>query len=110
MALRKIDLMHRLFGKCSGHTCKECNNLERIYANGRPLSKCKVYGITSSEASDWVQKNEACGMFNRPWDKGPIIRTVNPERKEKDPHESEPIEGQLTIDCLSCSGLTTAKR
>ena len=100
MALRKIDLMHRLFGKCSGHTCKECSNLEKIYANDRPLSKCKVYGITRSEASDWVQRNEACGMFNRPWDKRPIIRTVKPERKDKDPQECQFIEGQLTIDGL----------
>lgn len=26
MAIRKIDLMHRCFGKCPGHTCRECNN------------------------------------------------------------------------------------
>lgn len=97
MAIRKIDLMYRLFGKCSGHACRECSNLVKIRANDRPLSKCKVYGETSSEASDWVQRYEACGMFNKPWDKQPVMRLVKPDRKAPDPEENTPDENQLSL-------------
>jgi len=89
--------MHRLFGKTEGHSCRECSNLVKVYANDRPLSKCKVYGETSSEASDWVQRYQACGMFGKQWDRGPIIRTVAPERKDRK-QESAPIEGQISMD------------
>lgn len=97
MALRKIDLMHRQFGKTEGHTCRECNNLVKYYANTKPVSKCKIYGETNSEASDWVQRYQACGMFNKPWDKKPVIRLVVPERKKREEPDREPIEGQLSM-------------
>lgn len=61
MALRKIDLMHRIFGVSDGHTCREC-----------------------SESSDWAGRWQACGMFNREWDKQPVMRELFPERKEAD--------------------------
>lgn len=97
MALRKIELMHRLFGKTEGHTCRECCNLVEGRYHDRILRKCKVYGLTHSEASDWAKRWLACGMFNKPWDKEPVIRQVVPERKKKEEPDSEPIEGQLSI-------------
>ena len=98
MALRKIDLMHRQFGKCEGHTCRECSNLIHIRAGDRPLTKCKVYGETSSEASDWTQRWQACGMFNKPWDGGPIIQLVQPSRKDKEEAQNTPLEGQISME------------
>lgn len=98
MAPRKIELMYRLFGKTEGHTCRECSNLVKYHANDRPVSKCKIYGETSSEASDWVQRYQACGMFNKPWKDKPIIRLVRPSRKEREEQASAPIEGQLNIE------------
>lgn len=98
MALRKIDLMHRQFGKCERHTCRECSNLIHVRANDRPLTKCKVYGETSSEASDWTQRWQACGMFNKPWDKGPIIQLVRPERTQKEDAQRIPLDGQLSME------------
>lgn len=95
MALRKIDLMHRLFGKTEGRTCRECSNLIKGSWN---YSKCKVYGDTRSQASDWVQRYQACGMFNKPWKDKPIIRLVRPSRKEREEQASAPIEGQLNIE------------
>lgn len=95
MALRKIDLMHRQFGKCEGHTCRECSNLIKGSWN---YTKCKIYGDTPSQASDWTQKWEACGMFNKSWDNKPIIRLVRPSRKEREEQENAPIEGQLSIE------------
>ena len=98
MAVRKIDLMHRKFGICEGHTCRECSNLEHIHANNRPLSKCKVYGITQSSASDWAQRWQACGMFNKPWSMHPIIRTVKPTRRDPEEMQRIPIDGQMAME------------
>ena len=96
MAIRKIKLMHRIFGKTDGHCCRECSNLVKICANNRPLSKCKVYGNTNSEASDWAQRWLACGMFNKPY-KGPVMDLVRrSEPKAAEPEE--PLEGQMMLD------------
>ena len=98
MALRKIDLMHRQFGKCEGHTCRECSNLVKGQYRSRTLTKCKVYGLTHSQASDWAQRWQACGMFNKPWGSKPIIRLVRPTRQEKEEMQNVPIEGQLSME------------
>ena len=96
MALRKIDLMHRQFGKCDGHTCGECSNLESsIY--DRRYYKCKVYGNTRSEASDWAKRWLACGLFNKPWEDKPIMRLVRPTRKDKEEMQNTPIDGQMSL-------------
>lgn len=95
MALRKIDLMHRQFGKCEGHTCRECSNLVKGSWN---YTKCKVYGDTHSQASDWAQRWQACGMFNKPWGGKPIIRLVHHTRQEKEEMQNVPIEGQLSME------------
>ena len=95
MALRKIDLMHRQFGKCDGHTCGECSNLI-----GSPGSyyKCKAYGATSSEASDWAKRWLACGLFNKPWGDKPIMRLVQPTRKDTEETQSTPLDGQICME------------
>ena len=98
MALRKIDLMHRQFGKCDGHTCRECSNLQHVRPCDRSLTKCRIYGDTSSAASDWAQRWQACGMFNKQWSGKPIIRLVRPTRQEKEEMQREPIEGQLRME------------
>lgn len=95
MALRKIDLMHRKFGKCEGHTCKECSNLIKGSWN---YTKCKVYGDTPSQASDWAQRWQACGLFNKPWDKGPVIRLVRPERTDREAAQRIPLDGQMRLE------------
>ena len=95
MALRKIALMCKLFGKCYGHTCQECSNLVKGRYHDRILTKCKVYGLTHSEASDWAGRWQACGMFNRTWGKQPVIREVVPEQKEAD---NTPMEGQISLE------------
>lgn len=98
MALRKIDLMHRKFGKCEGHTCRECSNLIHVRVSNRSLTKCKVYGETYSEASDWTQRWQACGMFNKQWDKGPIIQLVRPVRTKKEDAQLIPLDGQMRME------------
>ena len=63
--VRKIDLMHQLFGKCDGHRCGECSNFVSGRYHDTILRKCEVYGLTHSEATDWAKRWEACGMFNK---------------------------------------------
>lgn len=67
LKLKKIRLMHCLFGKVD-EICKNCSNLRYLSCGNHNVTKCKYYGETNSEASDWVQKWQACGMFNMPWD------------------------------------------
>ena len=97
MDLRKIALMHRLFGVCEGHACRECSNLVKGRYHDRTLCKCRVYGLTHSEASDWAGRWQACGMFNRVWNKQPVIREVVPERKQKEA-DNTPLEGQISLE------------
>ena len=99
MALRKIALMHRLFGVCEGHACRECSNLVKGRYHDRILTKCKVYGMTHSEASDWAGRWQACGAFNQAINRGPIIRDVVPDRR-KNETDSSPLDGQMMMETV----------
>lgn len=99
MAMRKIALMHRLFGVCEGHACRECNNLVKGRYHDRILTKCKVYGMTHSEASDWAGRWQACGYFNQAINRRPIIRDVVPDRRQKET-DSSPLDGQMIMEVL----------
>lgn len=98
MALRKIDLMHRLFGKCHGHTCGECSSLVVFNYHSRTYRKCKSYGVTDSEASDWAKRWLACGLFNKPWKDKNIMRLVRPTRKDKEEMKNTPLDGQISME------------
>lgn len=92
MAIRKIDLMHRVFGKLGpGYYCRDCDHLCSYQAN-RKWYKCEVYGLTHSEASDWSGRYDACGMFNKEYDGNDIIRLVRGY-----PAPPEEIQGQETL-------------
>lgn len=97
MALRKIDLMHRQFGKCDGHTCGECFHLTEYHYQKR-YYKCRAYGATSSEASDWAKRWLACGLFNKPWGDKQIMRLVRPTRQDKEEMQNTPLEGQMSME------------
>ena len=99
MKLRKIALMHHIFGKVSGfHICKECSNFISFRYCDKIYKKCLVYGNTSSQASDWANKYEACGMFNKEYNGKPIIRC----KVEK--IEENPFEGENTFEDLEKAG------
>ena len=91
MAIRKIELMHREFGASPGHKCQHCDNLI-VRHRDRRYYKCEVYGISNSEATDWRLSYDACGMFNKVWFGGPIVRLVQPQQPE-----TENLEGQECI-------------
>lgn len=52
--------------------------------------------MTHSQASDWAGRYQACGMFNKPWDKQLIIRLVIKEKTEE--RQSEPLDGQMMME------------
>ena len=95
MALRKLALMHQQFGRCEGHICGECSNLISGRYRGRILRKCRVYGLTHSEASDWAKRWAACGIFNGVYTGRPIIELVKP-CKLGNPG-TEPLDNQISL-------------
>ena len=99
MALCKLDLMHRLFGVSDGHTCRECSNFIKGKYHDKVLCKCKVYGLTHSEATDWAGRWIACGAFNQTVNLHPIMREVIPERKRKEADNTS-IDGQISLEEL----------
>lgn len=76
MMVRKIEAMHRLFGVEPEHKCGECSNLISERYHDKTYRKCKVYGVTNSEASDWAKKYEACGLFNKESEHHDVIHAV----------------------------------
>lgn len=98
MALRKIALMHRIFGICDGHTCGECSNLVEGRYHDKILRKCKVYGLTHSSASDWAKRYLACGMFNKPYKGRRQIELVKPARTKQEEAQRIELEGQMKLE------------
>lgn len=93
--LKKIELMYKLFGAVKNHKCVECSNLEAHQKSGTATKKCRVYGITNSEATDWKNKYQSCGQFNKTYTGVPII-----EKKKHLPHDTDieqPMPGQLDL-------------
>ena len=59
--MRKIELMHYLYGKGEGK-CAECCHFRPAHGG---WSKCKIYGDSGSEATDWNHRYPACGLKNQ---------------------------------------------
>lgn len=92
--IRKIDLMHQLFGKNEQFTCGECRNLVSIVYRGSTYRKCKVYGESCCEATDWAKRWTACGNYNFDYQGVPVIEAI---KQRKVGFSIEPMEGQLTL-------------
>lgn len=97
MIMRKIDLMHHRFGKCEGHTCKECSNLV-WHKYDKKYYKCIVYGESYSEATDWRVSYMACGMLNKEWNGGRIVELVRAGSEFNRKKEIEPLDGQVEFE------------
>lgn len=95
---RKIAAMHREYGTAD-RTCKGCLHLIRYDSwAGRHYFKCKAYGESNSEATDWRVSYTACGLYNQPI-KGlyPLIERMKHQKKTV---EEGPIDGQITMEEL----------
>lgn len=51
-----------IYGKKHGFTCGSCKHLLRSGEN-RPYFKCRQFGLSASDATDWRLKWAACGLF-----------------------------------------------
>ena len=91
---RKIDAMHEYFGTDESHTCKTCKNLLKLCYHDKTYYKCKCYGVTQSNASDFRQKWTACGLYNEKYKGTPLIEVLKHEPK---PTKDEQIEGQMGL-------------
>lgn len=93
----QLQRMHKEFGREHVHKCGECCNFVsgRYEGIGRVLQKCKRYGLTHSEATDWAQKWPACTKFNVPLapEERPLMAYVSRKRQP----EGE-IPGQMMME------------
>ena len=96
MEKRKIDAMHKLFGMAPME-CRECPHLTRVYARAKKYIKCRAYGLTSSEASDWKLSNIACGLIKEklPENFVPVIERLKHAAR---PNIDIPVEGQMKME------------
>lgn len=98
--VRKIDAMHSLYGSCQKMiqgrpaVCGDCPHYKAGRYHDRILRKCRAYGMTHSEATDWKRSEEPCGLFDipLPGDFVPVIERLKHERVPE-----PPIKGQLSF-------------
>jgi hypothetical protein len=91
---RKIDAMHQYYGYGDG-CCQDCPHfVEKLW--DRKYFKCKVYGDSNSEATDWRKGYVACGLIDMPFPEGER-RVVDRIVYHK---ETEQLPGQISIDDL----------
>lgn len=97
MSDRKIDAMHRIYGKDPwGRKCDKCPHLFRR-VRSRAYYKCEVYGSSASEATDWRVGYWACAMIDKDLEKGhvPVF-----ERLKHSPATLPKIPGQISMEDL----------
>ena len=90
----KIDLMYEHFGYAVGY-CRDCEHFKQGRYHDKILQKGEVYGMTHSEATDWRQKYNACGLFNKPYKGDRTI--IELKKRMKRQADNEPIPGQMSI-------------
>lgn len=96
MGKLKIDLMHELFGKgYDGDTCKTCCHLKHSINRNRSYYKCKCYGVTASESSDWRLKYPSCGLYNKPYTWGRTVMEIKKHEGVK--KEDVQVKGQMEL-------------
>lgn len=93
---RKIVAMHKVYGKSYGLTCKNRPNLEcHEVRSGRRYYKCKAYGTSHADSTDWAMRWPACGLFGKPFpmDERPLVERLSYARR-RDPG---PVDGQISM-------------
>lgn len=90
---RKWERMQKKFGLSRAGTCRDCAHFVHYKSCGKTYSKCKIYGISASEATDWKGSAKACGLYpGKPYNGGAIVREIERSRKKQ-----ENIEGQQSL-------------
>lgn len=99
----KIQLMYQEYGRLQGARCRSCPHLEAHINDDctKVWYKCHMYGVSSSEATDWRCGNEACGAIaisigeaRRKKLYGEVFRRCKGLRKKK---PAQQIRGQMEM-------------
>jgi hypothetical protein len=90
----KIGFMHGEFGAIEGK-CKNCSNFKRWKYGDTYLRKCRVYGISHSNATDWKGGFQACGMYNKSPDGIGNLYKRNSRWRKNVAFEDRPLRGQI---------------
>lgn len=99
MENRKIAAMHKRFGTCGGLRCRDCKHCLTYDYHNRRYYKCKLYGLSNSEATDWRLSWPACGMYNM--DVKQSAWTPLVEQLRHSPRRGEaPIDGQQDFSSI----------
>ncbi len=83
----KLAIMHRRYGRECHHRCSKCIHHITKY-NDKPYHKCKVYGVSMSEATDFAADGIACGLYDKETMEKDVYLTLN-RRKEKEELQKE---------------------
>ena len=95
---RPVDLMRRAFGTGPDEkTCGDCCNLIAVMAGNKRFFKCRAYGATCSNASDWRKKWPTCGMFGK-FAQEPIITFAMKQIFAKSEKPDRPLDGQIAME------------
>lgn len=93
---RKIEAMYRKYGPGpDGKTCADCDNCVRYSPTDRHYWKCRLYGISGGESTDWRLKWPACGMFDMEADGPPVIEWL--KHQSRAALTRTECEGQMTM-------------
>jgi hypothetical protein len=61
----QLSLMWRTYGRRESQVCGTCAQLYKRKGNTKYYFKCKLYGDTCGEGTDWRKKWLACGRWER---------------------------------------------
>lgn len=96
MADRKIAAMHKEYGKAYGLKCVGCTLLLcREFRSGRRVYKCKAYGDSCADSTDWAKSWPACGLYGQLLPEGhvPLIERLKHAKR----CDRRPVEGQISM-------------
>lgn len=100
---RKIEAMYSTFGVFVGKTCEDCPHMIEHLYHGKRYYKCRIYGDSASEATDWRLKWTACWAFDKMADgnASPIYKRLQYDRNlPKTTEETPQCEGQISMEEL----------
>ncbi len=79
----KLAIMHRRYGKEFHHRCSKCiHHMDGF--NDRPNHKCKVFGVSMSEATDFASDGIACGLYDKETMEKDVYLTLNRKKNKEE--------------------------
>ena len=96
---RKIAAMWDYFGMLEGCYCGNCIHLKSSLYRDHWYHKCRIYGVSNSEATDWVKGWTACKAYNvQTINRRDIYKTLNVRVRTEAPVQ---LDGQISMEELT---------